>query len=225
MAEETGSIIEIGAWVLETACAQLAAWADGVPLLASLGMSVNVSVHQLREPGVVDRFAGIIERAGVDPARVTLEMTESVLMDDLDRFRDLLVQLRALGLRIAVDDFGTGYSSLIYLKSLPFDTLKIDQAFIKGLGVDPYDGAIVASALHGGPRDGSLRRRRRRRDRGPAPRAPDPRLRRHPGLLRLPADPRVGVPIAGGRRPLLVAGPEPPRSLLGRLHYLSVLSR
>ena len=147
IAEETGHIIEIGAWVLETACAELAAWSRFDPTMAALAMSVNVSVHQLRAPGAVGRMTEIITSSGVDPTRLTLEITESVLMDDLDEFRQLLVALRDLGIRIAVDDFGTGYSSLIYLKQLPFDTLKIDQAFVKGLGVDPYDGAIVASAL------------------------------------------------------------------------------
>ena len=147
IAEETGHIIEIGAWVLETACAELAAWSRLDPTMAALAMSINVSVHQLRAPGAVGRMTEIIASSGVDPTRLTLEITESVLMDDLDEFRQLLVALRDLGIRIAVDDFGTGYSSLIYLKQLPFDTLKIDQAFVKGLGVDPYDGAIVASTL------------------------------------------------------------------------------
>jgi EAL domain-containing protein (putative c-di-GMP-specific phosphodiesterase class I) len=97
--------------------------------------------------GVIDQFAEIIDDSGIDPGKLTLEMTESVLMDDLDRFGTILNELRKLGVRIAVDDFGTGYSSLVYLKRLPFDTLKIDQEFIRHLGQDPYDGAIVASAL------------------------------------------------------------------------------
>ncbi len=147
IAEETGHIIEIGAWVLETACAQLAAWSNLDATMAELSMAVNVSVHQLRAPGAVLRINEIVTRSGIDPTRLTLEITESVFMDDVEQFRQILVQLRELGIRIAVDDFGTGYSSLIYLKQLPFDTLKIDQAFTKGLGIDPYDGAIVASAL------------------------------------------------------------------------------
>jgi PAS domain S-box-containing protein/diguanylate cyclase (GGDEF)-like protein len=147
VAEETGHIIEIGAWVLETAVRQLAQWGDEHATLAELGVAVNVSVQQLRAPGVVGRFADILDRSGVNPAHVTLEVTESVMMEDLHQFRDLLDRLRALGVQIAVDDFGTGYSSLMYLKCLPFDTLKIDQAFIKGLGNDAYDEAIVASAL------------------------------------------------------------------------------
>ena len=148
IAEDTGQIIEIGAWVLREACRQLAEWSERAPALADLGISVNVSVHQLRVPGIADTIAAVVNAAGVAPGRVTLEMTESVLADDLDSIRHLLVRLREQGLRIAVDDFGTGYSSLAYLKTLPFDTLKIDQAFISGLGVDPYDGAIVASALN-----------------------------------------------------------------------------
>ncbi|MGZ6899293.1 MAG: sensor domain-containing protein [Acidimicrobiia bacterium] len=147
IAEDTGQIIEIGGWVLREACRQLTAWTTIDAALGDLALSVNVSQQQLRVPGVADAIADTVARSGVDPTRITLELTESVLADDLDSLRLLLGGLRELGLRVAVDDFGTGYSSLAYLKHLPLDTLKIDQAFIKDLGVDPYDGAIVASAL------------------------------------------------------------------------------
>jgi diguanylate cyclase (GGDEF)-like protein/PAS domain S-box-containing protein len=147
LAEDTGLIVEIGAWVLDEACTELRRVSDADPRFAELGMSVNVSVKQLRSPGIVDTVAGAIARAGIDPCRLTVEMTESVFVDDLDAIRDVLTQLRALGVRIAVDDFGTGYSSLVYLKRLPLDTLKIDQTFVEGLGTDPCDAAIVASAL------------------------------------------------------------------------------
>ena len=147
LAEDTGMIVEIGAWVLDEACAELRRWSDADPQHRALGMSVNVSVKQLRSPGIVDTVAGAIARAGIEPCRLTVEMTESVFVDDLDAIRDVLTQLRALGVRIAVDDFGTGYSSLVYLKRLPLDTLKIDQSFVEGLGTDACDAAIVASAL------------------------------------------------------------------------------
>jgi diguanylate cyclase (GGDEF)-like protein/PAS domain S-box-containing protein len=147
LAEDTDMIVEIGAWVLDEACAQLRRVSDADPACAELGMSVNVSVKQLRSPGIVDTVARAIERAGIAACRLTVEMTESVFVDDLDAIRDVLTELRALGVRIAVDDFGTGYSSLVYLKRLPLDTLKIDQGFVEGLGTDACDAAIVASAL------------------------------------------------------------------------------
>jgi diguanylate cyclase (GGDEF)-like protein/PAS domain S-box-containing protein len=147
LAEDTGLIVEIGAWVLDQACTELRRLSDSDPALAEIGMSVNVSVKQLRSPGIVSTVDGAIAQAGIDPGSLTIEMTESVFVDDLDVISDVLAQLRELGVRIAVDDFGTGYASLIYLKHLPLDTLKIDQTFVEGLGTDPCDAAIVASAL------------------------------------------------------------------------------
>jgi diguanylate cyclase (GGDEF)-like protein/PAS domain S-box-containing protein len=147
LAEDTGVIVDIGAWVLDRACAQLGRLSGADPALAELRMSVNVSVKQLCSPGIVNTVAEAVTRAGIEPGRLTIEMTESVFVDDLDAIRDVLTQLRAQGVRIAVDDFGTGYSSLAYLKHLPLDALKIDRNFIEGLGTDPCDEAIVASAL------------------------------------------------------------------------------
>ncbi|MDQ1467504.1 MAG: hypothetical protein QOH10_1919 [Actinomycetota bacterium] len=147
LAEDTGLIVEIGAWVVERSCARLRTLSDSDPALAELGMSVNVSVKQLRSPGIVDTVAEAVARAGIEPRRLTIEMTESVFVEDLDAICGVLTQLRGLGVRVAVDDFGTGYSSLAYLKHLPLDTLKIDKTFIDGLGTDPCDAAIVASAL------------------------------------------------------------------------------
>jgi diguanylate cyclase (GGDEF)-like protein/PAS domain S-box-containing protein len=147
LAEDTGLIIEIGAWVLEHACRQLRDWTDTDPGLGQLGMAVNVSVKQLRSPSIVRTVTDALSKAGIAPDRLTIEMTESVFVDDLETIRGVLAQLRALGVHIAVDDFGTGYSSLTYLKHLPLDTLKIDQSFVDGLGRDSCDEAIVASAL------------------------------------------------------------------------------
>jgi diguanylate cyclase (GGDEF)-like protein/PAS domain S-box-containing protein len=147
LAEDTGLIVEIGAWVLDQACAQLRDWSDRVPALARVGIAVNLSVKQLRSEGIVSTIARAVTRAGIDPARLTVEMTESVAVDDLDRVREILTELRNLGVRTALDDFGTGYSSLAYLKNLPLDTLKIDQVFVAGLGDDPRDSAIVASTI------------------------------------------------------------------------------
>ncbi len=148
LAEDTGLILNIGAWVLDHACTQLHNWSHTHPALAELGISVNVSVKQLRSHDIVSTVAASIERAGIAPGRLTIEMTESVFAEDLDTIRDVLIQLRTLGVRIAVDDFGTGYSSLAYLKHLPLNTLKIDKNFIEGLGTDPCDEAIITSAVN-----------------------------------------------------------------------------
>jgi diguanylate cyclase (GGDEF)-like protein/PAS domain S-box-containing protein len=147
LAEDTGLILEIGAWALDEACTRLRDWSEAGPELAELGISVNLSVKQLRSAGIVSTVADAVTRAGIDPARLTVEMTESMVADDRDTVREVLTQLRKLGVRTAIDDFGTGYSSLSYLKYLPLDTLKIDQTFIEGLGSDPRDAAIVASTI------------------------------------------------------------------------------
>jgi diguanylate cyclase (GGDEF)-like protein len=148
LAEDTGLIVEIGAWVLAHACKQLRHLTDAHPELTGLGMAVNVSVKQLRSTGIVNTVIDAVTDAGIAPNRLTIEMTESVFVDDLDAIRDVLTQLRAFGVRIAVDDFGTGYSSLAYLKHLPLDALKIDRSFVDGLATDPCDEAIVGSALN-----------------------------------------------------------------------------
>ena len=147
LAEDTGLIVDIGAWVLDQACRQLRILSVADAALVDFTMSVNVSVKQLRSPGIVKTVADAVARSGIDASKLTVEMTESVFVDDLDAIRHVLEQLRALGVRVAVDDFGTGYSSLAYLKHLPLDTLKIDQTFVDGLATDPCDEAIVVSAL------------------------------------------------------------------------------
>jgi diguanylate cyclase (GGDEF)-like protein/PAS domain S-box-containing protein len=147
LAEDTGLIVNIGAWVLSEACAQLRSWSDADPRFEALGVSVNLSVKQLRSSDIVNTVRTAISDAGIDPGRLTIEMTESVFADDLATIHDLLQALRAMGVRTAIDDFGTGYSSLAYLKHLPIDTLKIDKAFVDGLGTDPRDDAIIASTL------------------------------------------------------------------------------
>ena len=148
LAEDTGLIVEIGAWVLNDACLQLRALSDAEPALAALGMSVNVSVKQLRSPGIVNTVVEALAKSGIEAGRLTVEMTESVFVDDLEMIGVVLTELRDLGVRIAVDDFGTGYSSLAYLKHLPLDTLKIDRSFVEALPTDPCDEAIVTSALN-----------------------------------------------------------------------------
>jgi diguanylate cyclase (GGDEF)-like protein/PAS domain S-box-containing protein len=144
IAEETGLILVLGRVVLGRACAQLAAWRTEHPE-ADLTMSVNLSARQLTDPDIVDFVADLLRTADLDPAALTLEITETVLMEHADESAVRLRQLKALGVRIAIDDFGTGYSSLAYLRRLPLDCLKIDREFVRGLGTDPEDAIIVAS--------------------------------------------------------------------------------
>jgi diguanylate cyclase (GGDEF)-like protein/PAS domain S-box-containing protein len=144
-AEETGLIIPIGAWVLSEACAQLREWKNALPRVP-LTMSVNLSARQLT-PDLLDALSKTLAVNSLDPDSLTLEITESVLMEDTDSALENLLGLRVLGVRLAIDDFGTGYSSLSYLKRFPIDVLKIDRAFISGLGADDDDAAIVAGIL------------------------------------------------------------------------------
>ena len=147
LAEETGLIIPIGKWVLEQSALESARWrelrSDDPPMV----MAVNLSARQLAHPGLVAEVAAAIDQAGANAEHMSLEITESVLLDDLDGTLRVLESLRELGVHIVIDDFGTGYSSLRYLKRLPVDVLKIDQGFVKGLGHDPEDTAIVRAVI------------------------------------------------------------------------------
>jgi diguanylate cyclase (GGDEF)-like protein len=139
LAEETGHIVSIGRWVLETACDQAARWSTG---RSPLTMSVNISARQLRHPHLVDDVRTALALAGLPPCQLVLEITENVLVSDPDHARSVLGELKGLGVRLAIDDFGTGYSSLSYLRRFPVDLLKIDKSFIDPLS-DP-DGDDVA---------------------------------------------------------------------------------
>ncbi len=141
VAEETGLIVPLGAWVLERACEQLVTWHR--ELGVTLTMAVNLSGVELRRPGFTEQVAHVLRRTGVPPGSLVLEITETVLMRDAPESLTVLAELKALGVLISVDDFGTGYSSLSYLKRFPVDTLKIDRSFVAGLGEDPEDLAIV----------------------------------------------------------------------------------
>jgi diguanylate cyclase (GGDEF)-like protein/PAS domain S-box-containing protein len=144
IAEETGLIVPIGEWVLTQACTQLAVWQREAPHLT---MAVNLSGVQLARADLVRRVADVIDATGIPPGSLSLEITESVLMRDAEEALGLLLDLKALGVRISVDDFGTGYSSLTYLKRFPVDVLKIDRTFVDGLGADLDDLAIVQAIL------------------------------------------------------------------------------
>ncbi|HUZ19013.1 MAG TPA: EAL domain-containing protein [Acidimicrobiales bacterium] len=146
LAEESGLIVELGRWVLREACAQARRWSEALPG-STLTMSVNLSARELQHPMVVEEVADALASARVDPRRLVLEITESVLMNDTRATLDRLQQLRDLGVRLAIDDFGTGYSSLASLRRLPVDVLKIDKSFIDGLGVDRDESAITRTVV------------------------------------------------------------------------------
>ena len=147
LAEETGLIVPIGAWVLEEACRQAVAWnASGGPMAGCL-MSVNLSGRQLSEPGLHASVADIIQRTGMDPAQLCLEVTESVLVENVEQTAPVLRSLKQLGLQFAVDDFGTGYSSLASLQRFPVDLLKVDRSFVARLPEDEDAGTIVWAVI------------------------------------------------------------------------------
>ena len=146
VAEDTGSIVEIGAWVIAEAVGQLGTW-DRELGIDDLWMTVNVSTRQLATPSLVGTIRAALTAAGIEPARLHLEITETALILDDDRSIKTLQALRDMGVRLAIDDFGTGYSSLTYLKQLPIDVLKIDRSFVDGLGTDPNDTSIVRMIL------------------------------------------------------------------------------
>jgi diguanylate cyclase (GGDEF)-like protein/PAS domain S-box-containing protein len=146
LAEETGLILPLGQWVLEAACRQLVSW-DSQPKTAHLTMAVNVSARQFRQPAFVDQVLQVIERTGADPRRIKLELTESLLVANIDNTIETMHALKEKGIGFALDDFGTGYSSLAYLKRLPLDQLKIDQSFVRDVLTDPNDAAIARTIL------------------------------------------------------------------------------
>lgn len=147
VAEETGMIKPIGRWVLREACLQAREWQRTLASVLPTAISVNLSAAQLDDPRFVEEVAAVMEETGVDPASLILEITESMMMKDAEGVVDKLKGLKELGLRIAVDDFGTGYSSLSYLKRFPIDLLKIDRAFVDGLGHEAGDTAIVRAII------------------------------------------------------------------------------
>jgi diguanylate cyclase (GGDEF)-like protein/PAS domain S-box-containing protein len=145
LAEETGLIYEIGSWALAEACRALRAWGDGVG--DGFTMSVNLSTRQFNQPDLVDTVAAVLNQAGLDPGRLKLEVTESVLMSNAEAAVITMRRLHDLGVHVCIDDFGTGYSSLSYLLRLPADTLKIDRSFVVGMAEGARHAELVGTIV------------------------------------------------------------------------------
>jgi diguanylate cyclase (GGDEF)-like protein len=146
MAEETGLILPIGEWVLEQAFSRLAAWA-ALPRLATLDLAVNVSARQFGSPGLVPQLLRQAKAHAAPLTRLKLELTESLLLKEIDQSIARMRELRDHGIGIALDDFGTGYSSLTYLKRLPLSQIKIDQSFVREMATNPSDTAIIGAII------------------------------------------------------------------------------
>ena len=146
IAEESSLILEIGDWVMDKACGQLAAWAQNDET-RKLTLAVNVSAKQFAIPGFVEDVSNVLKAHQVDPSRLKLELTESVMLEDMDGIVEKMHALKALGVGLSIDDFGIGYSSLSYLKQLPLDQLKIDQSFVQGITKDGSDAMLVQTII------------------------------------------------------------------------------
>ena len=146
LAEELGLIAEIGNWLLEQACQQLVQWTKDPPT-QHLTLSVNVSVRQFRHPAFIEQTIEILARTGANPGKLKIEITESMLINDIEATSLKMMDLKAIGVRFALDDFGTGFSSLAYLQKLPLDELKIDQSFIQNVTTDKNNAAITRSII------------------------------------------------------------------------------
>jgi len=145
LAEETGLIVPIGNWVLRTACRQNRAWQDAG--LGPLRVAVNLSARQFTDPDLAPAIIAVLEETGLAPRHLEIELTEGLVMANVEHTIGVLRQLKAAGLQLSIDDFGTGYSSLSYLKRFPLDVLKIDQSFVRDIATDSDDAAIVASII------------------------------------------------------------------------------
>ena len=146
LAEQSGFILPLGQWVLETACEQLVNWAQE-PASRELTLAINVSARQFRQIGFVEQVLDVIQQTGADPTRIKLELTESLLVNNLDDVIGKMRALKSCGVGFSLDDFGTGYSSLSYLRQLPLDQLKIDQSFVRDVLVDPNDAVIARTII------------------------------------------------------------------------------
>jgi diguanylate cyclase (GGDEF)-like protein/PAS domain S-box-containing protein len=146
LAEETGLILPLGSWVLETACAQIAAWTNRREG-AHLEVAVNISAREFRQPKFVEQVLTTLHQAGANPKNLKLELNQSVLAGNIEDIIAKMTELKSHGVRFSLDDFGTGYSSMAYLKRLPFDQLKIDRSFVGEIPVDPISGAVAQAII------------------------------------------------------------------------------
>jgi EAL domain-containing protein (putative c-di-GMP-specific phosphodiesterase class I) len=147
VAEETGLILSIGRWIFHEACRQMQQWRKLYPTASDMYVSVNLSARQFQQPSLLGNVSRSLAEFDLPPSCVTLEITETVVMEETEFTLTTLAALKATGLRLAIDDFGTGYSSLSYLRRFPVDYLKIDRTFIDGLGRGSEDGLIVSSTI------------------------------------------------------------------------------
>ena len=147
LAEENGSLREIGLWVIEESCRQWRRWTELFPDNGPVGLNVNISLRQLEQPDLVDRVQEVLSATQMDPSRLKLEITESVLISDSAHLISQLHRLRQMGVKLAIDDFGTGYSSLKYLKQLPVHSVKIDQSFVRNIEDDDTNLMIVQAIV------------------------------------------------------------------------------
>lgn len=146
IAEVSGLIVPIGSWVIETACKQLKEW-ENTDYASHIMLAVNISIRQFRQPDLVQEVKDVLEKTGANPAKLKLELTESIVIDEVSNTVEKMQALRSLGLNFSIDDFGTGYSSLSYLKQLPLTQLKIDQSFVRDIAIDSSDAAIVKAII------------------------------------------------------------------------------
>ena len=147
LAEQSSLILEMGQWILDTACQQIAVWSHN-PATRDLVLAVNISAHQFRQYDFVEQVKTAINKHQITPSRLKLELTESVAVDDIHRvIAKMLALKQELGVSLSLDDFGTGYSSLSYLKRLPLDQIKIDQSFVRDMEVDVSDKVMVKTII------------------------------------------------------------------------------
>lgn len=146
IAEESGQVLPLGRWIIFSACQQLASWAQ-YPETAHLTLAVNISAKQIRMSSFVEEVLALIDSSGIMPEKLKFEITESILLENLEDIIEKMIRLKERGLNFSIDDFGTGYSSLQYLKRLPLDQLKIDQSFVRDIADDSNDRAIVRTII------------------------------------------------------------------------------